>query len=214
MTPTDTASTPGAVPARPRHTAAGRRTRERIVQTAAELMYRKGVAGTSIPDVQQAARVSASQIYHYFSDKTELVRAVIAHQVERTIEGQQPLLDQLDSLQALRAWRDAVISAQERQNCAGGCAIGSLASELVETYEPLRGDLAEAFDRWESPIRSGLRRMRQDGVLVATADVDQLASALLAAVQGGLLLSQVRRSSQPLRAATEAAIGYVESFAA
>ncbi|MFD0788355.1 TetR/AcrR family transcriptional regulator, partial [Micromonospora azadirachtae] len=55
---------------------------------------------------------------------------------------------------------------------------------------------------------------RQDGVLVAAADVDELASALLAAVQGGLLLSQIRRSSQPLRAATEAAIGYVESFAA
>ncbi|MET7750476.1 TetR family transcriptional regulator C-terminal domain-containing protein [Micromonospora sp. NPDC005367] len=214
MTPSDTASTTGAVPVRPRHTAAGRRTRERIVQTAAELMYRKGVAGTSIPDVQQAARVSASQIYHYFSDKTELVRAVIAYQVERTIEGQQPLLEQLDSLPALRAWRDAVIAAQERKNCSGGCAIGALASELVGTYEPLRGDLAEAFDRWETPIRAGLRRMRQDGVLVAAADVDQLASALLAAVQGGLLLSQVRRSSQPLRAATEAAIGYVASFAA
>lgn len=184
------------------------------MQTAAELMYRKGVAGTSIPDVQQAARVSASQIYHYFSDKTELVRAVIAYQVERTIEGQQPLLDRLDSLQALRAWRDAVIAAQERQNCEGGCAIGSLASELVETCESLRGDLAQAFDRWETPIRDGLRRMRQDGVLVADADVDQLASALLAAVQGGLLLSQVRRSSQPLRAVIEAAIGHVESFAA
>ncbi|MEU6204096.1 TetR family transcriptional regulator C-terminal domain-containing protein [Micromonospora musae] len=214
MTPSDAVSTPGPAPARPRHTAAGRRTRERIVKTAADLIFRKGVAGTSIPDVQQAARVSASQIYHYFADKTELVRAVIAHQVEQTIEGQQPHLDRLDSFPALRAWRDAVIASQERHDCAGGCAIGSLASELVETYEPLRGDLAAAFDRWEAPIRAGLRRMRQDGVLVAEADIDQLATALLAAVQGGLLLSQVRRSSEPLRAATEAAIGYVESFAA
>ncbi|SIQ92680.1 TetR/AcrR family transcriptional regulator [Micromonospora avicenniae] len=214
MTPTDTASTRGAVPARPRHTAAGRRTRERIVKTAAELIYRKGVAGTSIPDVQQAARVSASQIYHYFRDKTELVRAVIAYQVEQTIESQQPHLDRLDSFQALRAWCDAVVTAQERHDCAGGCAIGSLASELVETCEPLRGDLARAFDRWETPIRAGLGRMRQEGTLVAEADIDQLASALLAAVQGGLLLSQVRRSSQPLRAAIEAAIGHVESFAA
>ncbi|TDC34576.1 TetR family transcriptional regulator [Micromonospora sp. 15K316] len=214
MTPSDAVSTPGSAPARPRHTAAGRRTRERIVQTAADLIHRKGVAGTSIPDVQQAARVSASQIYHYFSDKTELVRAVIAYQVEQTIEGQQPHLDRLDSFAALRAWRDAVIASQERHDCAGGCAIGSLASELVETHEPLREDLARAFDRWEVPIREGLRRMRQDGVLVAETDVDQLATALLAAVQGGLLLSQVRRSTQPLRAATDAAIGHVESFAA
>ncbi|MFC0509033.1 TetR/AcrR family transcriptional regulator [Micromonospora costi] len=214
MTPTDATATAGSAPPAPRITAAGRRTRDRIVRTAAELMFRKGVAGTSIPDVQQAAKVSASQIYHYFGDKSDLVRAVIRHQIERTLEGQRPLLDRLDSFEALRAWCDEAVEVQKRRNCEGGCEIGSLASELVETCELMRGELVAAFDRWEAPIREGLRRMRETGVLVADADVDHLATAMLAAVQGGLLLTQVRRSPEPLRAATDAAIGYVETFAA
>ncbi|WP_254404874.1 TetR family transcriptional regulator [Streptomyces sp. AC627_RSS907] len=43
-------------------TRAGRRTRERIIETAAELMFHRGAKGTSIPDIQAAAEVSASQI--------------------------------------------------------------------------------------------------------------------------------------------------------
>ncbi|MGK5739416.1 TetR/AcrR family transcriptional regulator [Micromonospora sp. URMC 103] len=212
MTPPDAAL--GSAPPAPRITAAGRRTRDRIVRTAAELMFRKGVAGTSIPDVQQAAKVSASQIYHYFGDKSDLVRAVIRHQIEQTLAGQQPLLEHLDSFEALRAWCAATVEVQERRGCEGGCEIGSLASELVETCELMRGELVAAFDRWEAPIREGLRRMRRNGTLAAHADVDKLATAMLAAVQGGLLLTQVRRSPEPLRAATEAAVGYIETFAA
>ena len=41
----------------------GRATRGRIVAAAADLMFEQGVAGTSLQDVQQAARVSGSQLY-------------------------------------------------------------------------------------------------------------------------------------------------------
>ena len=55
----------------------GRATRERIVAAAAELMSRRGVARTTIEDIQEAAAVSTSQMYHYFADKGDLVAAVI-----------------------------------------------------------------------------------------------------------------------------------------
>jgi AcrR family transcriptional regulator len=45
-------------------------------------MFEQGVAGTSLQDVQQAARVGGSQMYHYFGDKASLVHAVIAWQGE------------------------------------------------------------------------------------------------------------------------------------
>src|ERR1700733_15820911 len=89
-----------------RLTRKGLATRARIVEAAAELMFRHGVAGTSNEDVLAAAHVSNSQLYHYFPDKNALVRAVIEYQADGIIEGQRPLLDQLDSLAALRQWRD------------------------------------------------------------------------------------------------------------
>ncbi|MFD8263397.1 TetR/AcrR family transcriptional regulator [Streptomyces griseoluteus] len=73
-----------------RLTKGGRKTRERIIETAAELMFHRGVGGTSIPDIQAAAGVSASQIYHYFGDKQGLVLAVIDHQTDTRLAGPPP----------------------------------------------------------------------------------------------------------------------------
>jgi TetR/AcrR family transcriptional repressor of nem operon len=176
-------------------------------------MFLRGVAGTSIPDIQAAAQVSASQIYHYFGDKQGLVRAVIEHQIEATLNGQRPILDHLDSFEALRAWCAAAAARQESRDCEGGCEIGSLASELAESNDATRGDLVAAFDRWETPIRAGLRRMQERGELRADANVEELATAMLAAMQGGLLLSQLRRTSDAFSQATSAVIGYIETFA-
>ena len=203
---------PAPASAEHRLTAPGRRTRDRIVQAAADLMFRQGVAGTSIPDVQQTAGVSASQIYHYFGDKRGLVRAVIDHQIEASLDGQRPILDHLDSFEALRAWCDAAVAGQERREYEGGCEIGSLAGELVEIDPATRADLVEAFERWERPIREGLARMQARGDLSADADVHDLATVMLTAIQGGLLLTQIRRSAHPLKVATDAAIAYVETF--
>jgi TetR/AcrR family transcriptional regulator, transcriptional repressor for nem operon len=192
-----------------RLTRKGLATRARIVAAAAELMFRHGVAGTSTEDVRAAAQVSNSQLYHYFADKSALVRAVIEHQADEIIGGQRPLLDELDSLAAFRQWRDMLVDVQRQRHCEGGCPLGSLSSELAETDEPARTALAASFDRWAAPIRDGLRRMRDRGELRPDADVDQLALGTLAALQGGLLLTQAQRDAAPLEAALDLAISQI-----
>ncbi len=200
----------GANPSAGRLTRKGQATRARIVEAASELMFRKGVAGTSTEDVLAAAQVSNSQLYHYFADKTALVHAVIEHQADAIIDSQRPLLDELDSIAAFRQWRDMLVDVQRRAHCEGGCPLGSLASELAETDEAARTTLAASFERWEAPIRDGLRRMRDRGDLDDQTDVDRLALGTLAALQGGLLLTQARREVRPLEAALDLAIGQIE----
>jgi TetR/AcrR family transcriptional regulator, transcriptional repressor for nem operon len=115
----------------------GRATRERIIAAAADLMYRHGAAGTSTPALRDAAGVSSSQIYHYFADKDDLIRAVIVFQTEAILANQAPLLARLDSLDALRAWRDVLVDAARQQHGAGGCPLGSLSSELSSACSPM-----------------------------------------------------------------------------
>jgi TetR/AcrR family transcriptional regulator, transcriptional repressor for nem operon len=196
----------------PRLTERGRATRARIVEATAGLMFRQGVAGTSIPDVLAAAGVSASQLYHYFADKQALVRAVIEHQADFALMVQERF--PADSIDGLRAWRDAVLALQEERQCMGGCVIGSMASELADTDPQARADLAAGFTRWESAIRAGLQTMRDRGELRPDADPAELALVLLTALQGGLLMTQVRRDVAPVRVALDAAIAHVESFVA
>src|SRR3978361_1461259 len=105
----------------PRLTRKGEETRERIVSAAAGVIFERGVAGTSIEDVKDAAGGSSSQLYHYFADKQALVHAVIAHQSDAVSVAQEPLLGKLDSIDALRAWRDQAGGTANDHRWRGGC---------------------------------------------------------------------------------------------
>lgn len=190
----------------------GRATRARIVRAAAELMLERGVARTTIEDVQEAARVSTSQMYHYFADKGDLVGAVIDLQSDQVLGGQELELHRVDSIEALCRWRDAMVAVMRGQGCIGGCPIGSLASELSDTDPLARARLARAFAQWEGLLRDGLAAIAEQGQLRAGLDVDRMALAMLAAVQGGLLLSQVRRDTAPLEAAVDILVAQLQSL--
>jgi TetR/AcrR family transcriptional regulator, transcriptional repressor for nem operon len=192
----------------------GQATRDRIVATAAVLFYERGIAGTSTEDVQAAAGVSASQLYHYFADKRSLTRAVIEYQADAILGFQEPMLARLDSLEALRGWAAAIVDIQRSSGFRGGCPLGSLASELAENDSAAREDVVAGYRRWQAAIRGGLVAIRDRGGLVDKADVDGLATALLTSLQGGLLLAKVLRDGEPLETALSTAIDHVATFAA
>ncbi|WP_410667742.1 TetR/AcrR family transcriptional regulator [Amycolatopsis sp. cmx-4-68] len=192
----------------------GQATRERILEAATELIARHGVAGTSTEDVRQAAGISGSQLYHYFTSKQALIRAVITRQAEAPLVPGQALMGALDSFDALQAWADAAIEHQEQSDGLGQCTLTSLAGELRPADEQTREDLCSAFHRWQSVLHDGLRAMRERGDLRPEADLEELSMAMLAALQGGSLLSQTLRTGAPMRASLTAALAYVRSFAA
>jgi len=177
------------------------------VASAADLVYDRGVAGTSLDEVLAASRTSKSQLYHYFADKDGLVRAVIAEQTDRVLTAQQPHLHHLDSLSGLRRWADAIVARQRRQ--IGGCPVGSLASELADHSEDARELLQASFRTWESHLSAGLQRMRDRGELTPDADPPALADAVMAALQGGLLLTKTSRSTRPLERSLDMALEHV-----
>lgn len=191
-----------------RLTTRGVATRARIVETAADLFFAHGVAQTSLDAVLAGSGTSKSQLYHYFSDKDDLVLAVIERQTERVLGAQQPQLGDLDSMAGLRRWCAAVVGLQAATGCVGGCPIGSLAAELAGESRP-RALLAAGFARWESYLVAGFEAMRVRGELRPGAEPADLATAVLAAVQGGLLLTDTTRSTRPLELALDMATAHV-----
>ena len=191
----------------------GAQTRQRIVAAAAGLILRHGVAGTTLDDVRAEAGVSSSQIYHYFAGKEALVRAVVDYRAQTVVgEVHEPMLAAIEGIDGLRAWRDKIISITEDAGCQGGCPLGSLGSELAELDHLARDDVAAGCGRWEAAIRACLYSMRDRGQLIPAADPDQLATAMLAALQGGLLLAQIERNTRPLAAALDVMISLTASL--
>lgn len=200
---------------RARFTPKGLATRAHIIDVAAGRMFERGVANTSIEEVRRAAGVSGSQISHYFHDKRDLTRQVVAARRDDVwaFHTQSPL-GALDSIDTLRAWAAACIADIDAVYRVGGCVYGSLAGELIDADDEIHDDLSAGYDQWIELFKAGLTAMRARGELLPDADPRHLAVSLVVAHQGGAILTYVTGDPEPLRAAVNAAVEYVRCFTA
>ncbi|BBW99415.1 transcriptional regulator [Mycolicibacterium moriokaense] len=176
-------------------------------------MHVQGVAATTIDDVLAASSTSKSQFYQHFEDKAELVYEVITLRADEVLSWQRLRLEKVDSFRGLRQWRDAVVQRCALRRGLWGCELGSLAAELSDSDDKARTSLSEHFTEWRTLLEAALNRMRDIGALRVDADTRALATGLLAAVEGGYLLSQTGRDPRLMQAALDMAIGHVASFA-
>jgi TetR/AcrR family transcriptional regulator, transcriptional repressor for nem operon len=198
------------MPGEPR-TGRGRASRERIVEHAAELFAERGVAGTSLDEVLAAAGAGKGQLYHYFRGRDELVEAAVAHRCNQVVAGLTRALETVASLAGLEEALAGFVAGFEQMGLPG-CPIGSLAAEVAERNEGARLRTAAAFDAWEQLLADALERMRKRGELRADASPAALATALLASIEGGMVLGQARKDPASLHIAVEAGLAQVRTY--
>lgn len=197
---------------RPKLTSRGVATRNRIVQAAAELMHVRGVAATTIDEVLASSATSKSQFYQHFDDKTDLVYDVISIRADEILSWQRLRLEKVDSFRGLHHWRDAMVQRCALRRGLWGCELGSLAAELSDSDDKARESLAEHFAEWRALLAAALERMRDTGALGPDIDGPTLAIVLLAAVEGGYLLSQTAHDPRLMQTALDSAIAYIATF--
>ena len=139
------------------------------------------------------------------------MRAVVDRQAQTVVSHQTAM--HLDTLDAFRQWRRDLVAEEQSRYVQGGCPLGSLGADLAESDPVGREQVAAGFRQWAGVIGAGLARMQQDGVLPRNVDTGQLATGVLASLQGGLLMGQVERSAAPLDAALSAVITLLEGLA-
>jgi TetR/AcrR family transcriptional regulator, transcriptional repressor for nem operon len=174
----------------------GKRTRESIVDAAANLMYVNGVAGTSLDKVLEAAGAGKSQMYHYFKNKQQMVEAVIARYLEMILAN-QPEIHELDTWAGFDRWVERLLEIQRGPAGPIACPLGNLAGELGDD-EKIGPLIDQAYRVWESHLVKGLITLRDKGELAADVDPERLAQSTMACLQGGLLLAHLRHDVTPL----------------
>ena len=198
------------MPDEPR-TGRGRASRERIVERAAELFAERGVTATSLDEVLAAAGAGKSQLYHYFRGRDELVEAAVGLRCTQVLADLTQALGAVASLAELEQALAGFADGYEQMGLPG-CPIGSLAAEVAERNDGARLQTAAAFDAWERLFADALERMRGRGELRPDASPAALATALLASIEGGMVLSQTRKDPASLRIAVEAGLAQVRTY--
>ncbi|HEX3714931.1 MAG TPA: TetR/AcrR family transcriptional regulator [Trebonia sp.] len=179
----------------------GEATRQRIVEAAAAEIREFGVTAT-LDDIRARARASKSQLFHYFPDgREQLLLAVARFEADRVLADQQPYLGDLGSWAAWLAWRDAVVARYREQGQQ--CPLNALVTQLGRMTPGAQAVVAELMSQWQAGIAAGVARMQAAGEIAPELDPGRTAAAILAGVQGGVVMLMSTGDLTPLEAALE-----------
>lgn len=187
----------------------GAATRQRIIEGAAAEIRENGVLATTLDDVRARTSTSKSQLFHYFPDgKEELLLAVARHEADHVIAHQQPQLGNLTSWTAWRTWRDRVLEYYSSQG--EHCPLNVLVSQIGRNTPGAQAVVTEMMASWQQELVAGIQDMQRQGRIGADVDADRSAAALLAGLQGGVLIMLSTGSTRHLEAALDQAIQYLK----
>ncbi|WP_220502322.1 TetR/AcrR family transcriptional regulator [Microbispora sp. H10670] len=188
----------------------GAETRQRILEGAAALIREHGVADTTLDDVLAGTATSKSQLFHYFpGGREELLLAVARLEADRVLEDQRPQLGDLTSWPAWQAWRDKVVDRYRRQGRL--CPLNSVTSHLGSRTPGARAVVTELMRSWQAEIAAGVRHMRDAGEIGPDVDPDRTAAALLAGIQGGVLIQMSTGETTHLEAALDMGLAHLRA---
>jgi AcrR family transcriptional regulator len=178
-------------------------TKDRILDTTAELFRRKGYVGTGMKQIAAEATAPFGSLYHFFpGGKEELGCEVIRTsgrlytQLFAAIALEAP-----DIPSAVGGFFSGAAETLRATDYADACPIATVALEVASTNEPLREATVEVFTEWidgatEYFAFAGIPRERSR----------ELALAMLCLLEGAFIFSRARRSTESLQIAGAAAV--------
>ncbi len=188
------------------------KTRRRIIGRATQLVHRQGLKNTTIDDIVRSAGITKGSFYFHFSSKEELGYAVIDSAAAYVLGDLEEVARDasLSPSQRLEAMLGIVRAAVEENDCESGCILGNLALEMSDLHEGYRRKLAEVFDSWATLFQRLLEEMQARGEIAAGLDAADFARHALVVLEGGIMLSKVKRDPAPLRAETDRLLAEIE----
>jgi TetR/AcrR family transcriptional repressor of lmrAB and yxaGH operons len=168
--------------------------RDRIVRSAAALVRERGVHGVGLRQIVVHADGPRGSLQRYFpGGKTQLITEalrlagaeLIDHTESRLIEAATPA-EAIDAIFA--PWRQVLVESSFTMGCPFAATVVDASGD-----DRLRQEASALLDQWCDSIRAALVEFGVEG---STAEDE--ASVLLAALEGALILSRAKQSTQPL----------------
>ena len=158
---------------------------------------RQGLAASGLKQIADASGAPIGSLYHFFpGGKEELAAATL----RASGAAYQALVESVfdaapDVVSGLHACFASAATALEASDYADACPIATVALEVASSDENLRIVTQEIFAGWTAAAK---QRLREAGIAVERAD--ELATTLIAALEGGFLLSRAAKSTAPMHA--------------
>jgi TetR/AcrR family transcriptional repressor of nem operon len=179
-------------------------TRQRIVDSARELIYARSYSDVGVQQICDNAGVKKGSFYHFFPSKRDLTLAVLDQlQVffRDTILNRAFAAD-IPPLQRIERFFSSIYEFQKQTKAATGhilgCPFGNLGCEMSTQDETIRAKVDAIFRASERPFEQALQEAVARGDLPAI-DPGATARAIFAYAEGILMVAKTRNDPELIR---------------
>jgi TetR/AcrR family transcriptional regulator, transcriptional repressor for nem operon len=188
----------------------GEATKARILEAATDLLITGN--DVSLDEVTRLTRTSKGQLFHYFPEgKEELRRAAAERHLARLAQADAPAA--LATWQDWESWIEQILRLHEQQGRDDACEVAALAGRALDTDRITRDLVGRMYEQWAAQLRDQLTAMQASGLLREDTPVTELASTMLAALQGGAVIDKATGSRQHLARALHQTLALLRTYA-
>ncbi len=193
----------------------GEQTRERILARTAQLFNLQGYSGSSLADIMRETGLEKGGIYNHFSSKEQLAVEAFDYAIGLVQQRvRQVLAGKRNAIERLLAIITVFQAMIEDPLVVGGCPILNTAIEADDANEVLRDRARGAMDNWRDTIQRIVSRGIERQEIRPEIDADEVASILIATLEGAIMLSNLYKNPVHIRRAARHMAGYIETMRA
>ncbi|WP_259070568.1 TetR/AcrR family transcriptional regulator [Mucilaginibacter sp. X4EP1] len=175
------------------------RTRQFIIEKAAPIFNKKGMAGTAISDIMEATKLAKGGVYGNFENKEEIcleaykyLTQTLSAAIDQSIASKITAKDKLFAL--LDFYADVLI-----KNDKGGCPILNFGTEADDTNPLIKQKVKESISYSQNRIFKIAQQGIDNGEFKDTLDARQFALKTFTMIEGAILISRVQGSNEHIR---------------
>jgi TetR/AcrR family transcriptional regulator, lmrAB and yxaGH operons repressor len=182
-------------------------TRERMIETTAGLVHRRGFHGTSLNEIlAESGAPRGSLYYHFPGGKEELVLEATRQGVAIVTQVlKEVLTDSPDPADGVCAYIEAAAHELRDSGYVFGCPVAPIVLDSPES-SALAEVCQEALEEWHRVLSQGL-----GSAGIERGRAESLATMIVCGLEGGLILARARRDIAPLDAVAQELASMVRS---
>lgn len=174
--------------------------RDKLILSAQQLIWERGVVGVSLRDVREHAGLGHGSMYHHFKCKNELVLEAIARSSQEVLGS----IEKIASAE-ISAYEKIEMMLVRKKNIQKGCRIGNLTNDsVVMSEDELRNCVKGMFSEFTSLVKGIFIQGVKDGEFSSKLDADEASWGLISLMEGGFICARALGSNAPYKSAVAA----------
>ncbi len=176
-------------------------TKDRILETGAEIIHLKGFNHTGIQEILKAAGVPKGSFYNYFRNKDDFGLQIIDHFTAQFDLLTKHILEDgaIPPLERIERVLNLFMDFFQSKDYSYGCPVGNLSQEMGDLSPAFREKLKGAIDLMVESYSKVLAEAQASGDISELLDVREAANFIVASWHGALIRMKLVKSLEPLK---------------